>query len=247
MSRSLWASGTALLIALLCGASATAAPRLTDTNSVSFPFAATSNEDFKGTGCGATATVTKQYPAGATKVKLVEPKVGAREDGTRVTAVTLAGTAATVTVVADGPDVCDPARNGSAQGEPVSWTANYRVRAEYRRRVQSTIRIFYESYVFGAKWKVRPKVVQDTRRGGALSERFTGIRWKRFGGKVATGSGRLRQTYCRRGDRCPDNGRRIRLVASKPGYCKDSGKIEYLKLDTYLGGRGHSGMRIRCG
>ena len=92
------------------------------------------------------------------------------------------------------------------------------MRAEYRRRVQATIRVFYESYVFGAKWKLRPKVIQDARAGGALSERFTGIRWKRFGGKVATGYGRLRQTYCRRGENCPDNGRRIRLVASKPAY-----------------------------
>ena len=121
------------------------------------------------------------------------------------------------------------------------------MRAEYRRRVQATIRIFYESYIFGAKWKLRPKVIQDTRAGGAVSERFTGIRWKRFGGKVATGHGRLRQTYCRRGENCPDNGRRIRLVASKPAFCMDSGKIEYLRLDTYLGRRGHTGMRIRCG
>ena len=35
-------------------------------------------------------------------------------------------------------------------------------------------------------------------------------------------------------ENCPDNGRRVKLVASKPGYCKDSGKIEYLQAGDLL-------------
>ena len=233
----------AVLGTMLGGGTATAASRLTDSNSFFFQFAATTNEDLKGTNCGGTASVVKRYPAGATGIKMVSPKVGDQEDGTQVTAVTVAGTVATVTVVANGPQICG--RNPT--GEPVSWEASYRVRAEYRRRVQSTIRIFYESYVFGAKWKLRPKVIQDGRRGAGLVDRYTGIKWKRFGGKVATGYGRLRQTYCRRGQNCPDNGRRVKLVASKPGYCKDSDKIEYLQLATYFRGRNQSVAPIRCG
>ncbi len=75
---------------------------------------------------------------------------------------------------------------------------------------------------------------------------MTGIRWKRFGGKKAVGKGTLRLDYCRPGENCPDNGKRIRLVASRPGYCTDSGKIECLRLTRYIGGRGLFGNSIRC-
>jgi hypothetical protein len=64
-----------------------------------------------------------------------------------VTAVTVAGTVVTITVLSDGPSICDPNQTGVPAGEPVNWTADYDVRAEYKRRVQATIRVYYESYI----------------------------------------------------------------------------------------------------
>ena len=128
----------------------------------------------------------------------------------------------------------------------MNWTATYDLRAEYKRRVQATIRIFYESYIFGARWQMRPRTIHDHRRGGARGERVTGITWKQFGGKTAVGYGTLRQDFCRRGDNCPENGKRMRLVASKPDYCKDSDKIEYLSLSGYIGSREWISLYIEC-
>ena len=228
----------ALLSTTLAGGSAAAATRLTSANSIAYPFFAGSRETATGTNCGATATVSKALPAGAMGIKVVTPRVGDRDDdagGTRVTAVTLAGTVVTVTVVADGPSICGPAATGIPAGEPVHWSADYDVRAEYKRRVQATIRVFYESYVYGTKFQLRPKTIRDTRRGGPPGARLTGIKWKRFGGRTAIGSGRLRLDYCPPGGRCPGDGKRVRVVASKPKYCKDTGKIEYLRLAGYVG------------
>jgi len=240
---------TLVLLSTLMGGGAVAATRLTPANSISFPFAASSTETFAGTDCGATATVVKRYPAGSKGIKMAEPKVGDRDKqggATQVTSVSVAGTVVTITVRADGPSICDPDRTGVPAGEPVHWKATYPIRAEYRRRVQTTMRVFYESYLFGAKWKLRPKTIRDSRRGGPPGERVTGIRWKRFGGKTAVGSGRLRQDYCRRGDNCPQNGKRVRLVASKAAYCKDSDKIEYLRLRFYIGGMLKTDIPIKC-
>jgi len=163
-----------------------------------------------------------------------------------VTAVVVIGRTVKVAVLADGPSVCDPAQTGVPLGEPVRWTAMYDLLATYKRRAQATIRVFYESYVHGARWESRPKTISDTRRGARTSERVTGIRWTSFGGTTATGFGTLRLDYCRPGDSCPTNGKRIRLVASKPDYCKDSGKIEYLRLAGYIGKLERFGGIITC-
>jgi len=222
----------------LVGGSATAAEtKLDPSNSILFPFFAGTSERASGTGCGAVATLTRRLPAGSMGIKVVKPRIGDRDRdrGTRVTAVIVTGTTVKVTVLADGPSICDPARTGVPAGEPVKWTATYDLRAEYKRRVQATIRVFYESYIHGARWEARPATISDSRRGWENPERATGIRWTRFGGTTAIGFGTLRLDYCRRGDNCPTNGKRIRLVASKPGYCKDSGKIEYLRLAGFIG------------
>ena len=227
------AVAVALLSTSLAGASATAATRLTAANSIPFEFGIAGKQTFEGTDCGGSATFTRTVPPGSFGIKVAEPKVGDRDSvgATRVTAVTIAGSVVTVAIVADGPLICDPAQTGVPPGEPVHWRAVYDVQVEHTRRVQATLRIYYESYLHGAKWKLRPRTVQDTRRGGDLKgARLTGIRWKRFGGKKAVGTGTLHLDYCRRGENCPGNGKRIRVVASKPGFCRDSGKIEYLRL-----------------
>jgi hypothetical protein len=238
-----------LASASLAGAgSAAAATKLTAANSIPFEFFAGGVETFAGTDCGGTATFTRTLPAGSQGIKLVNIAVGDRDEAaaTRVTAVTVSGTVVTVTVLADGAAICDPEQSGVPAGEQVHWTVHYDVRAEYTRRVQATLRVFYESYLFGAKWKLRPKTIRDTRAGGAPGARVTGIRWKRFGGKKAVGTGRLHLDYCRRGDNCPGNGKRIRLVASKPAYCRDSTKIEYLRLSGRVGRIDVIGSVLEC-
>lgn len=236
--------------AMLIVSSAIAATQLTSKNSISFRFFTSSDERFTGTNCGTTAVVTKTLPTGSTGVTVLEPKVGFRDagGGTQVTDVSVAGTVVNMTALADGPSICDPALTGYLPGEPVAWTADYSFSAEYTRRVQTTMRVYFESYEIGAKWKIRPKTIYESRAGTSRStrSRVTGIKWKQFGGKKAIGFGRQRLDYCRRGENCPDNGKRVRLVASKPDYCKDSGKIEYLKLDIYVGRRLDRGLLITC-
>ena len=233
---------------ILVASGAAAAAKLTSKNSFLFPFAASSTELISGADCGTTASITKTLPAGATDIAVREPKVGDRDKagGTQVTAVTVTGTAITITVLADGPTICDPAQTGYPPGETVYWTARYDLRAEYERRVQATMRVYYESYIHGAKWRMRPKTIHDSRAGAAPGQRVTGIKWKRFGGRKAIGYGRLRQDYCRPDDNCPQNGKRIRLVASKPDYCKDSDRIEYLRLAGYIGKIEWFGGIITC-
>jgi len=243
------AVAVALLSASLASASATAATRLTAANSIPFEFGIAGKQTFEGTDCGGTATFTRTVPPGSYGIKVAEPKVGERDKlgATRVTAVTIAGNVVTVSIVGDSPLICDPAQSGVPPGERIHWRAVYDVQVEHTRRVQATLRIFYESYVFGAKWKLRPRTVQDTRRGGGrFGARVTGIRWKRFGGKKAVGSGTLRLDYCRRGENCPGNGKRIRVVASKPGFCSDSGKIEYLRLAGSYRKLAQFGGRLTC-
>ena len=245
-------SATSLILVLaatiLVASAATAAAKLTSKNSFPFAFAASSTEVFSGADCGTTASITKTLPAGATGIEVREPAVGDRDEagGTRVTAVTVTGTVITVTVVADGATICDPAQTGYPPGATVYWTARYDLRAEYERRVQATLRVYYESYMHGAKWRMRPKTIHDSRAGLANGQRVTGIKWKRFGGRKAIGYGRLRQDFCRPDDNCPQNGKRIRLVASKPDYCKDSDRIEYLRLAGYIGRIEWFGGIITC-
>jgi len=242
---------TLVALAVLAMGGAAVAATLTPRNAVSYDLMTNSTEVLAGTNCGATATFSKTLPAGSTGIKLVKPVVGDRDgagNGTTVTAATVTGTVISFTVVANGPNICDPALTGYPPGADVPWKATYDVRAEYQRLIPTTIRIYFESYVFGAKWKDRPKTIQDSRAGTPrnVRQRYTGIKWSSFGGKKAVGKGKLRQDYCRRGDNCPQNGKRVRLVASKPRFCKDSGKFEYLKLDVYIGKMNWFSNRIEC-
>jgi hypothetical protein len=220
---------------LVLGSTAAAsAGGLTSANSIAMEFFARSTAAFTGADCTTPVTADIQLPAGVSGVRVVEPKVGDRIDGTRVTTISINGSVVTIGVVADRVENCQ------------SWQAEYDVRSEYTRRVQATMRVFFESYLFGAKWQVRPTTIRDTRRGGAPGERFTGIRWKSFGGKTAIGYGTLHQDFCRSGDNCPEDGKRARLVATHPGYCSDSGKVEYIDLAIYHGGRFRSGLHLQC-
>ena len=155
--------------------------------------------------------------------------------------MTVTGTTVKITVLADGPRICNPAQTGD---EPVKWAARYDLRAEYKRRVQATIRVFYESYLIGARWQLRPTTISDGRRGAATRRALHGhplVEVRRHDGDrhrhAATGLLPPRRQL-------PHEREAIRLVASKPDYCADSGKIEYLRLSIYLGKIEQSGLFI---
>ena len=132
------AVAVALLSTSLAGASANAATRLTAANSIPFEFGIAGDQTFEGTDCGGTATFTRTVPPGSFGIKVAEPKVGDRDrlGATRVTAVTIAGMVVTVSIVADGALICDPAQTGVPPGEPVHWRAVYDVQVEHTRRVR---------------------------------------------------------------------------------------------------------------
>lgn len=225
----------AVLCALVVAVPAVA--KLTSDNSLVVAFADSGALVVQGTGC-APAVAEKSLPADATAVRVTKPKVGDRDGETHVSAVAVSGNVVTVSVVADDPTLCD---------RPESWRAVYDVRATYSRRVRATMRIYFESYLNGAKWRMRPSTIRDTRAGGPPGDRISGIRWKRFGGKTAEGTGILNLDYCRRGENCPFDGKRVRLVARNGGLCRDSGKVEYLDLAVYVGRIQWSGMHLQCG
>ena len=105
----------ALVSVSLAGAGAAAEAKLGPSNSILYPFLASASERVSGTGCGETTTVTRRLPSGATGIKVLKPRVGDRDRdtrGTRVTAVAVTGAAVKVTVIADGPSVCDPTQTG---------------------------------------------------------------------------------------------------------------------------------------
>jgi hypothetical protein len=242
------------LVALATAGGVLAAPKLTAKNSVVYKFFTSSNEKFFGTNCGATSTIVKTLPTGSTGIKVVSPKLGERDDsnfaqsGTQITAISVNGTAVTLTALADGPLICDPAQTGVPPGQPVNWNSQYKFEADYSRRVATVIRVYYESYLSGAKWKTRPKTIQDSRKGTPRSfrERYVHLKWKSFGGKKAIATGIAKLDYCPAGGNCPENNGKARLVATKPRYCIESGKFEYLNLDVYINGRFSRGTPLRC-
>jgi hypothetical protein len=83
-------------------------------------------------------------------------------------------------------------------------------------------------------------------QGQPPGTRLAAIKWKHFGGRVAVGSATVREDWCPRGGNCPPDGKRARVVASKPDYCKDSGKIEYLDVQVHVGKTNWYGWRIDC-
>lgn len=243
------------LVCLTATGGVLAATKLTSKNSVTYKLYTASDERFLGTNCGTTATIVKTIPTGSTGIRVVSPKVGdtdgpnANESGTRISAIDVQGTNVTLSALADGPLICDPTRTGYEPGEPVPWKADYKFEANYSRRIATVIRVYYESYTFGAKWKTKPKTIQDSRKGTPRSvrSRYVNLKWKSFGGKKAVATGKAKLDYCRSGDACPDNNARVRLVATKPRFCKDSGKFEYLNLKVYVRGRLSAGIPITCG
>jgi hypothetical protein len=242
------------LISLVATTGALSATKLTNKNSVTHKLYTATTQRFQGTNCGTTATIVDTLPTGSTGVKVVTPKVGDRdspifaESGTQISAISIVKNQITLTAVADGPKICDPTQTGYLPGEPVPWQASYKLEADYSRRIPTVIRTYYDSYVNGAKWKTKPKTIQDSRKGTprGVRARYVNLKWSSFGGKKAIATGKAKLGYCRAGDSCPDNNAPALLVATKPRFCKNSGQFEYRNLNIYIRGRLSAGIPIVC-
>ena len=245
--RSVLAS--ALLSIVVVGAGAAAPTKLGPSNSIVFPFSASTTERVSGTGCGETATVTRRLPARRDGIKVLKPRVGDRDRdtrGTRVTAVTVTGTAVRPRSSPTGPRSATPRRQASLPASPSrgrpSTTSEPSTSAVCRRRSASSTRA--TSLARAGSSARRPSVTVAAARDSASASPASAGRGSAAGRRSGTGT--LRLDYCRPSDNCPTNGKRVKLVASKPDYCADSGKIEYLRLSVYLGKIEQSGLFITC-
>ena len=169
-----------------------------------------------GVGCGVAASSVLALPASATQVQVREPKVGDTTPDSRLTGAAVEGASVRLTAVGDGPLICDPA----ADPEPPSmrpWSGVYDYDIAFRERVSAR-------YWSGTgKLKTRPRSV--TIRFVATVRK---IRWRSFGGRKATGFGRMVVdsppgfTCTRR--TCPGHGERFKVVLSRPSRCLDNGE-----------------------
>jgi hypothetical protein len=224
-------------MAALAG-SAVGATRLTDRNSINPAFRHSGTVTSTGTGCGSTGSAVDTVPTGATGIKVLTPKVGDRATGGRVTEVRVAGSQITVTAVGDGPEACDP----DPDGEPPAtrpWSATYKVSADYRRRLQTVIRTNFTAQ--RPKFRLAPRTVY-TDRVGRTYGKVVGIKWKRFGSKQATGSGVYKERPAGF-----DHNKRVKVIASRAGYCRDSGKFEYREFTVRTRSHLVRGAPAYCG
>ncbi|MFY9488921.1 MAG: hypothetical protein WAP35_09545, partial [Solirubrobacterales bacterium] len=67
-----------------------------------------------------------------------------------------------------------------------------------------------------------------------------------FGGKTAKGTTIWRQDYCPKSAKCPDDGKKLRIVASKADYCAVSGQFEYQRIKTYAGKKLWTIHKLAC-
>ncbi|MGH2960299.1 MAG: hypothetical protein ACRDKE_11890 [Solirubrobacterales bacterium] len=212
-----------------------AATKLTNKNSVSFPFATSGFVEGSGVGCGSSASVTFAAQLGAYNLKVTEPTLGPVEPGNnvRVASITVDKNVVTIGLIADGAEICTPS-DPETPPATIPWRANFKVFAEYDRRVQVPVRNDL-TLGPGTKWKIKPSTIWNGK--GSLGEKLYGLKWNRFGSKKAVGKGRLLQLYCKRGDNCPDNRKRAKITLSNPGYCQSSGQLEYRHMKIVVRGR----------
>jgi hypothetical protein len=212
--RRLSAAAVVLLAAVAVWPAGAAESALTPRNSLVASLPLTELISIEGVGCGAAASGTVTLPAGASGVQVRRPSIGARSvDGgqaARLAAVSVQGTAVTLTAVADGERVCDP----NAEDTPPAnrpWQADFDVEVGFKQRV-GVVHLNRDGP--GRKvFKVRPREVRIGIAGAA-----TGVRWTTFGARKAVGFGRFKSLVpCAGG--CSDNGTRLKVELTRPGLC----------------------------
>jgi hypothetical protein len=190
--------------------SAAAASSLTARDSVLASLLARDLVEIEGVGCGVPASATLALPAGAFDVQVKQPVAGARDLDAQLTGVSAQGNVVSFTAVADSARVCDPGADSTPPADR-PWSAEFDVEAGFKRRVMVVLRNLHP--LRGKTIAVRPRRVRIGLAGAARQ-----IRWKRFGGRTAVGSGSYKSvTPCAGG--CTDNGTRLAVRLTRPVYC----------------------------
>lgn len=205
------------------------AATLTDRNSVEHVLEVDDRVEIRGgPGCGAPATAAASAPATATDVRVLEPKIGDRDDFVRVTDVRVDGTQIRVSAVSEDPDVCR---------EGWDWRGSFEVRGTYRKRIRTVLRT---STGFPRKYGVSPRTLLVSFYD---NDRVVRLKWSRFGSKRATGRGVMKEG-ARRGVpctrlNCPLNNKRVTVVADRPGACASRTEpvFEYRRVSIFVKSR----------
>ena len=136
----------------------------------------------------------------------------------------------TITITAT---VADPAQCTGPQ-----WSTVFDPVIDYDRRVQ--VRLRPDARLKPAKLRPRSMRIFGT-------DTLKRIRWKRFGGKTGSGSGRYHNGV--RGCTplvCPGNNKRVKVRLRRVRRCQDSGILEYTQMDLIYRGRVALDVRIHC-
>jgi hypothetical protein len=205
-------------------------------NSVKDEFRSVTPITVNGSSCSAagTGSTTLAPPRkGVSKaygITVAKPKVGDldRDGFARATAVRVTDQTITVTAV-----VADP-----AQCTVPPWAVTFDPDIVYARRVQ--VRLRPDARFKPAKLRPRSMRLFDM-------DTLKRIRWKRFGGKTGSGSGRYHSGV--RGCTplvCPGNNKRVKVRLRRVRRCQDSGILEYTQMDLTYRGRVALDVRIHC-
>lgn len=213
-----------LACALVLAAPAPGA-KLTKRNSISAEFLLATPFDLNGVGCGASATnsVTAAKPVkGVSKAfgfEVRKPKVGDREGYVRVSGVAVKDQTVTVTAVADAAQCTAQATGPPAQE---AWSATFAPDISFFRRIQARVR---------PDVSIKRPVLKPRRLRLPGTETLKRIRWKRYGGRTATGTA----TY---DENLPGvNIKRVRITLRRIRRCLDFGLFEYTSLKIVHRGR----------
>ena len=213
-----------LACAVLIAAPALGA-KLTKRNSVSAEFLLATSFQLNGVGCGSTATnsvtaakatrgVSKAFRFGVRK-----PKVGDTDGYVRVTEVAVNDQTVTVTAVADAAQCTAQAGGPPAQER---WVATFAPDISFFRRIQARVR----PDLLRKRPVLKPRKL---RLGG--TETLKRIRWKRYGGKTASGTATYDENLP--GVRI----KRVKISLRRVRRCLDFGLFEYTTLKIVHRGR----------
>lgn len=178
--RSLIALTSALLM-LSIAAFGADAKTLTSKNSVVTPFPFAEIVEARSPDCVTPGVGVIPLPADTLSMKLASPKLGAKLQGARVTAIDAAAPGFTITFNAE-PDLCDPLINGLEPGTAVPWSVYVTATGTFDRRVAACLRPYFDVYS-SVKCKARPRKVYTGIEGieRGFRQYYYGIRWKSFG------------------------------------------------------------------
>lgn len=229
------------MLTLACAvalASPASGAKLGKGNSVKTEFRSVAPIEVQAPSCGAegTGSITLAPPRrGVSKafgITVAKPKVGDLDPNgfARATVVGVSDQTIAVTAVVNQPGQCTG---------PGGWKVSFEPDIVYARWVQV---------------KLRPDADRKAAKLRPRSMRIFGmdtlkrIRWKRFGGKTGSGTGRYRSGVpgCAPTGGCPAHNKRVKLRVRRVRRCQDSGILEYTQLDLIYRGRVALDVRIHC-